>query len=100
MTAEMKPSVGRIVHYVLPDGQCRAAIIVRVWDLRTVNLSVFGDGQNDAHMYKVLAPDLRGVDGELVVHRTSVSHDEAGVDPGGPPRGDSHAGTWHWPERT
>lgn len=44
---------GRIVHYVLPDGnhegEHRPAIIVKVWNKTTgyVNLQVFVDGTND-----------------------------------------------------
>ena len=47
----MKPTVGRIVHYIVPDhispttkGQSRAAIITRVWNDTCVNLHVFFDG--------------------------------------------------------
>ena len=43
-----KPSIGRIVHVVLPDGQHRPAIIVRVNnDAGSVNVRVFYDGSND-----------------------------------------------------
>jgi hypothetical protein len=41
----MKPSLGRIVHYVGADGTHHAAIITRVWSGDTcVNLTVFHSG--------------------------------------------------------
>lgn len=41
---------GRIVHYVMPDGEHRPAIVVRVWDkdMGMVNLTVFPDWRNDS----------------------------------------------------
>lgn len=81
----MKPTVGRIVHYVLTDGQHRPAIVVRAWGEEphsapdyadSVNLQVFLDGSNDG--------SESGVDWE-----TSVRYDETGKTPY----------TWHWPER-
>ena len=74
-------TVGRIVHYVLPDGpyagDVRPAIVVRVWnqDLGAVNLQVFTDQSND------------GFD-TGVVWATSVVHDQETKKPR----------TWHWPE--
>ncbi len=54
-----KPSVGRIVHYVLPDGpskgEHRPAVIVKVWTNNPhlgVQLQVFTDGLNDGTTYK------------------------------------------------
>ncbi len=40
---------GRMVHYVLPNGTHRPAVIVQVWDHGTgmSNLQVFTDGTND-----------------------------------------------------
>jgi hypothetical protein len=84
------PTVGRIVHYVLPHGrsagQHRPAIIVRVWGedqvavgalpesaLGTVQLQVFTDQDND-EMPQVL-------------WATSAMHNEERL-----------FGTWHWPE--
>lgn len=46
----MIPSVGRIVHYHLENGDVRPAIIVRTWgddESSAVNLQVFVDGMND-----------------------------------------------------
>ena len=77
----MNPSIGRIVHYVLPDGtypgEHRPAIIVRTWSPTTVQLQVFVDGTNDYD-------DYAGT-----IWATSVSQDEETKAPR----------TWHWPER-
>lgn len=83
----MKPSIGRIVHFVQkkPAGYGEgvvhlAAIIVAVWGEACVNLQVFTDGTNsDVHH---TSP---------VKWETSVTLD-ASENP--QPR------TWHWPERT
>jgi len=78
MQEAQRPSVGRIVHYVLPDGPSagahRPAIIVRVWSAQCVQLQVFTDGSNDGPGYK-----------SGLVWRTSVL---LGLD----------ENTWHWPE--
>lgn len=68
---------GRIVHFVLPNGEHRPAIIVRVWSKETgcVNLQVFTDSTND------------GLD--PVEWRTSVSPSQDGKEPY----------TWHWIEK-
>lgn len=44
---------GRIVHFVLENGEHRPAIVVKVWDKSTgyVNLQVFTDGSNDGEQY-------------------------------------------------
>lgn len=82
----MKPTMGRIVHYVLSSqdgtmdhkvGQHRPAIITHCWSDTCVQLQVFTDGTNDR------------LKGEPVIWVTSVTHDE-----------DEKKGrTWHWPER-
>ena len=81
--AEQVPSVGRIVHYVLPDGRSkgehRPAIIVRIWDEypkpeSMCQLQVFTDGNNDE------LPN--------VLWATSVHQDAETKAPR----------TWHWPE--
>jgi hypothetical protein len=71
----VKPSIGRIVHYVsygTPHGEygqeCRAAIVTEVNTSDTVGLAVL----NPTGMF---------------FNRTIV-HNE-----------DKHSGTWHWPER-
>ncbi|MDB5094462.1 MAG: hypothetical protein JWO85_2563 [Candidatus Eremiobacteraeota bacterium] len=76
------PTVGRIVHFVLPDGQVRPAIIVRVWSPEMVNLRVFLDGTNDA-------PDGGYLQREWA---TSVHYREYAV-------GNYAPGTWFWPPR-
>ncbi|MHB1681574.1 MAG: hypothetical protein ACYCYO_01920 [Bacilli bacterium] len=85
----MKPSVGRIVHFVLKDrsGELvhRPAIIVRNWadegvyvQEEGVQLQVFTDGTNDGPEYA-----------SGIHWATSVHHDEAA----------DTEHTWHWPER-
>jgi hypothetical protein len=80
---------GRIVHYVLNDGQHRAAIVVRAWGDHNmpdeVNLYVFLDGAND----KAAAASrvYNAPPGMLWV--TSVRYDATGTAP--------HS--WHWPEQ-
>jgi len=74
--------IGKIVHYVLPDGpylgEHRPAIIIKAWSPETVQLGVFMDGTNDGLS-----------DGQLMAWQTSVLHDKnLGV------------GTWHFPEDT
>lgn len=81
----MKPSVGRIVHYVsygTPGGEygseCRAAVITGVHGAVKEN----HEDQGDVHL-AVLNP-------EGMFFNKYVDHDE-----------DTHprGGTWHWPER-
>jgi hypothetical protein len=81
----MKPTIGRIVHYVQnkPAGYGDAlvhlpAIITAVWGDTCVNLQVFTDGTNSDDQN--MAP---------VKWITSVSLDESASQPR----------TWHWPER-
>lgn len=75
--------IGRIVHFVLRNGEHRAAMIVKIVNLELgiVNLTVFTDWGNDGTIY-----DTRGM-----VHEQSV------------PFGDQPltqvARTWHWPEK-
>lgn len=77
---EQVPSIGRVVHYVLPDGrnpgEHRPAFIVKVWGPTSVNLQVFVDGTNDY-------PEYAGS-----VWATSVPFDPSGEQPS----------SWHWPE--
>lgn len=83
-------TIGRIVHYVMPDGKTiRPAITVRVWSPNPdgngcSNLQVFTDGSNDGQ------PNGDGTSTvENVLWRTSVCFDR-----------DKKPGTWHWPART
>ena len=66
---------GRIVHYVMPNGVHRPAIVVHVWDRSkgTANLTVFTDP---------------GIDGENLRHSVQVEHSAR-----------AEAGTWHWIEK-
>lgn len=76
----MKPSVGRIVHFVNKFGNernCVAALVVCVWSNTCVNLRVFYDGTNDV-------PEGTNE------WETSVSFDDKEVPD---PR------TWHWPPK-
>lgn len=88
METEQKPTVGRIVHYVLPDGRSaghtRPAIVVRVWggtdgghDMPLIQLQVFTDGRNDGDEYA-----------SGIAWKTSVHYDADGA-----------PGTWRWPPR-
>ena len=82
-----KPTIGRIVHYVLPNGRNRGehrpAIIVKVWSDNpggAVQLQVFTDS------------DAQGLSNDEIPNpswRTSVMQDESAQKPG----------SWHWPER-
>ena len=73
-------SIGRIVHYVLENGEHRPAIIVRVWnkDPGAVNSVVFLDGSNDTG----------SSGGALQMWVTSVVFSET-----------PKPNTYHWPER-
>lgn len=73
---------GRIVHFVMPNGEHRPAVIVRVWHVTGpsdgyVNLQVFTDGANDYGQ-----ENLAGI-----VWKTSICYDE-----------NKGVGTWHWIE--
>lgn len=78
---------GRIVHYVMPDGQHRPAVVVRVWDSPGYpglsNLQVITDGPNDV-VAGAPADAAKGI-----MWATSIVNDEAAKAPG----------TWHWIER-
>lgn len=71
------PSIGRLVHYVMPNGKHRPAMIVEAWDNSShLNLQVFTDGSND------------GPDTPSMLWQTSVEYAESPA-----------PNTWHWPER-
>lgn len=86
MDKSMRPTIGRILHYVLAPGDCRAAnegqvrpcIVVRVWagEPNCYNVQVFTDGDND----------WEGRGGTL--WKASVRYSE-----------DGEPGTIHWPPR-
>src|SRR5471032_613438 len=90
MAQQQVPSIGRVVHFVLPagrnKGEHRPAIIVRVWEAAAhpqghpdnlVQLQVFTDGSNDGEEYK-----------SGTHWATSVHHDASGTE----------FGTYHFPE--
>lgn len=80
----MTPTIGRIVHYVLANGEHRPGIIVRTWptDDEKVNLQLFVDGSNDC----AAEPQANYSTG--VIWKTSAPHDE-----------EKKPNSWHWPER-
>jgi len=87
----MKPSKGRVVFFVMPDGDTRAADIVAVcnehfkvtsYQREECQLQVKLDGENDVARYGLASLMHPG-------WRTSVPHDEETKAPG----------TWHWPPR-
>lgn len=89
---KLEPSIGRIVHYVLPEksnraGRHRAAIVAGVHG-DAINLTVFLDSTLDM-------PSDHGtskrydVAGKLMLHAYDVEEDPEGERPG----------SWHWPER-
>lgn len=84
--SEQKPSIGRVVHYVLNEGrnagEHRPAFVVKVWGDQPdslVQLQVFTDS-NPASDSNDCLPQ--------VLWKTSVKLDA-----------DAAPGTWHWPER-
>lgn len=83
----MIPRLGQDVHYVMPDGQHRAAKIVRTFDGNpklAVNLLVFLDGANDGAGF-----------GQMIMWKTSIEY--CGPETAG---GTLKKETWHWPEFT
>lgn len=77
---------GRIVHFVMPNGVHRPAMVVHVWDKRSgyVNLQVFTDGMNDNIMNTVENDFSSGL-----YWATSIYPDETEKKPG----------SWHWIEK-
>lgn len=83
---------GRIVHYVMPSGEHRPAIVVRDWhstsDDGYVNLLVFTDGYNDSNNL----PESLASEKENIKRGTfwapSVFYDA-----------DKKTHTWHWIEK-
>lgn len=74
---------GRIVHFVMPNGDHRPAIVVKVWNKESglVNLQVFTDGLNDSPIHSDESPGL--------MWATSITPDESG----------QRGGSWHWIEK-
>lgn len=71
---------GRMVHYVMPDGQHRPAMIARVWNKKTgyINVTVFTDWSNDVHMTNTAVG---------IIWVTSILYDP-----------EKALNTWHWIE--
>lgn len=94
----MRPTVGRVVHVVLLNGQHRRADVVNAFGNDQPNLAVTLDTTNDlgyapgpdGHWAGVF-PDSSGpfLQPAHLVQLDSVPYDETGTVPG----------TWHWPER-
>lgn len=81
---------GRIVHYVLSNGEHRPAIVVKVWGSAAcdgyINLQVFTDGANDIDAMLSDADETNIRSGICWI--TSVCYDENKA---------NH--TWHWIEK-
>jgi hypothetical protein len=90
---------GRIVHFVMPNGEHTPAIVLKVWDhdgnTGTANLMVFTDGSNalpetkeQEELYKL----YHGMNLDEIRHghiwQTSKTFSEV-----------PQPGTWHWPEK-
>lgn len=85
---------GRIVHFVMPNGDHRPAVVVNVWHVSGqcegyVNLQVFTDGSNDLHGL----PDDFNDDAREGIKRglywaTSKCYSET-----------KEPNTWHWIEK-
>lgn len=96
---EPAPTIGRVVHYVLPggalDGQHRAAVVVNTNGRPDVALQVFKASPQDFRNTQArLATDDSFMVGDHEVQQPTVvvigvPHDQARKLPG----------TWHWPER-
>lgn len=79
----MKPTIGRIVHFV-QNGVHYPALIVKVWTDTCVNLRVFPNGSDN------IVPGA--LDSSDIAH--SVNYAETcGT------CGMSHEWSWHWPEK-
>jgi hypothetical protein len=92
----VKPSIGRIVHYVsygTPGGEytseCRAAIVTEVADVPT--------GPNGEYKVGLFVANPTGVFLNRDIEQDEIEIRAGGdpADPGRPYQG----GTWHWPER-
>ncbi|MDB5042150.1 MAG: hypothetical protein JWN27_2876 [Candidatus Eremiobacteraeota bacterium] len=97
------PTAGRIVHFVLGDGQVRPAMIVRVWSATLVQLQVFLDGTNDTQ------PTQRGDHTLAAIDNLTTTGVSQVCDPRGWATSVSYAApvevgmleprTWFWPPR-
>ena len=85
----MKPTIGRIVHFVQKKSSTYneaivhlPAIIVAVWTETCVNLQVFTDGTNSESGFNANPPSVKWI--------TSATYDNSET---------PNLYTWHWPER-
>lgn len=82
---------GRIVHFVMPNGEHRPAMVVKVWskEVGRCNLQVFTDGNNDAQV--VVASNFAATSQVKsgLWWQTSIAFDDQ----------DKAPGTWHWIEK-
>lgn len=89
----MKPTPGRIVHFVLPSGpnagKHRAALITSDWDGPNVNLAVYRDQAGDPTNCHEENPQSYPVEQAPTLRAWSAPYDGTGQAPG----------SWHWPER-
>lgn len=76
-----KVTVGRIVNFVVAEGEIRPMTVVKVWDNEGVNGVQLRDGSNDDKH------DNCVTQGQLQIWRTSVNYDAKKA-----------VGTWHWPD--
>lgn len=87
-----QPSIGRVVHYVLPMGKCGKhvpAIVTAVGDGDHVNLSITLDRSSDYPESDYASSGLSIIKtSAFTVHAFDVPHLES-----------MEGGTWHWPER-
>lgn len=79
----MKPSVGRIVHFV-QNGVHHPALILKVWTDTCVNLRVFPNGSDP------ITPGA--LDSHDVAHSVTQSEPTSCC-------GHANDWSWHWPER-
>ncbi len=97
----MKPSIGRIVHYVHRDG-CEAAVVVRV-GVAKLSLEKMGDAAcHAACREQALREAYERKCVNLYIFPSNAMEEARGADvvPYCEAEGDcAHDGCWHWPER-
>jgi hypothetical protein len=91
---------GRIVNYVMKDGQARPLLVARAWgDSGIVNGVLFVDGSNDDGNLPIQVGPVPRITSEVVgiglvkAAATGIWATSVHFDPKKKP------GTWHWPER-
>jgi hypothetical protein len=85
----MKPSIGRIVHFV-HGGVHYAAIVVKVWSDVCVNLYVLPNGSERLASDRL--SQTHGADDVALVFTSVMRADLNG-------EGQAPEHSWHWPER-